>query len=221
VLGKLVVIEGPDGVGKSTVVAAIVRVIESTGADIERLSFPGRQTGTLGHLVYQVHHDPSRFGISEISASALQALHIAAHLDSIERRILPALLSGRHDLLDRFWWSTWVYGSVAGINRELLEALIAAEREMWGETRPAMAILLDRDAPLERDCDLVAWEALRKEYNELAERERRIHPVAVIRNTGTLEATKADILSQLMSIGFLLCQPCDFFAGWLASRGAR
>ena len=92
--GRLVVFEGPDGVGKTTLAEALVGELTCRGTRCEYFSFPGKDPGTLGRLVYEVHHDPKKFGIRDINPTSKQVLHIAAHVDAIERRILPALEEG-------------------------------------------------------------------------------------------------------------------------------
>src|SRR4051812_30176325 len=87
--GSLIVFEGPDGVGKSTIAAAVAQALNSRGAKSKLMSFPGREECTLGKLVYGLHHDPRAHGVSEITPIARQALHVAAHLDVMERVILP------------------------------------------------------------------------------------------------------------------------------------
>jgi dTMP kinase len=52
--------------------------------------------------VYGIHHDPSAYGVADLGATARQALHVAAHLDVMERAILPALRAGKHVILDRY-----------------------------------------------------------------------------------------------------------------------
>ncbi len=197
--GKLIIFEGPDGVGKSTISTAVATHIESCGEPVLLLTFPGKEQGTLGQLVYDVHHDPMRFGVTDLTPASKQALHIAAHLDAIERVIIPALYSGRHVVLDRFWWSTWVYGVVGGINRRVLQRMIDVELAQWGKVRPALAILLRRETPIDRDANRLDWLALRSEYDLLAERELTRHPVVAIDNVTYFDATVARVTSEVLS----------------------
>src|SRR5262249_49156463 len=98
--GRLIVFEGPDGVGKSTLSAALSEDLRSRGRRLKLMTFPGREPGSVGKLVYEVHHDPARFGVEQLAPVCLQALHIAAHLDAIERRIVPLLEAGTDVVLD-------------------------------------------------------------------------------------------------------------------------
>ena len=191
--GRLIVFEGPDGVGKSTISAELVRELSAQGQRAELLTFPGREAGTLGHLVYGVHHEAERFGVRSVTSAAKQTLHIAAHLDAIERRIVPTLRKGTTVVLDRFWWSTLVYGLVGGVDRKVLEALIGVERLLWGPVLPDVVLLLRRDAPIDRDEPLPQWLNLRDEYDRLAKQERSGYPVAVIENAGALSETLAQV----------------------------
>jgi thymidylate kinase len=145
--GKLIVLEGPDAVGKSTLVQYLRVLLEQDHLASEILSFPGDRRGTIGKLVYDLHHAPGKFGIEQLSPVGLQALHIAAHLDAITQTILPALNSGTWVVLDRFWWSTWVYGRAAGINPRILDSLIHAEKLLWGQFTPSVVFLIQRTKP--------------------------------------------------------------------------
>jgi thymidylate kinase len=145
--GKLIVFEGPDAVGKSTLVLYMKTLLDQAQLPNEVLSFPGNRPGTIGKLVYELHHAQTSFGIEQISPIGLQALHIAAHLDVITQTILPAINSGTWVVLDRFWWSTWVYGRASGIDSRILDSLISAERLLWGQFTPSVVFLLQRTSP--------------------------------------------------------------------------
>jgi len=131
--GALIVFEGADGVGKSSISKDIATRIEESGRSTLHYAFPGSEEKTVGKLVYEVHHDKKSY--QNISKTSLQALHIAAHIDAIHRKIIPALDSGVTVILDRFWWSTYVYGIVDNVDALVLKALIKAERLVWGDTK--------------------------------------------------------------------------------------
>jgi thymidylate kinase len=192
--GRLFVIEGPDGVGKSTFSSALAGHLTERGHDLLHLSFPGKIPGSLGELVYRVHHDEGSLRIKDMSLLAKQALHVAAHIDTIDRQILPALNHGQTVLLDRYWWSAWVYGLVAGCNRHQLRALIDAERAAWGKVQPTIAILFRRSSPISRDDALPYWRQLATEYGRLAARESHRHPVSIIDNTSDEATTLSALL---------------------------
>lgn len=94
-VGKLFVFEGADGVGKSTVSQLVTERLKNNGNSCLYLSFPGKEEGTLGNLVYQIHHDQKHFNIDAIVPASLQVLHIAAHIDAIEKKIIPAIKEGK------------------------------------------------------------------------------------------------------------------------------
>jgi dTMP kinase len=185
--GKLYVFEGPDGVGKTTLAQSFATYLQDQNELCEYLSFPGRETGTLGKHIYELHHDPGRFGIGQITATSIQALHIAAHLDIVERRILPALRRGQSIVLDRYWWSTWVYGVVYGAPPPVLKALIMAEVEQWEGVLPAVVLLISTDAPLKAGTPLDDWKRLCTVYDELAAEEQIRYPVKSIANDSSID----------------------------------
>ena len=180
--GKLIVFEGPDGVGKSTLAEQLTVRLRATGVPCERLAFPGRRPGTLGRLVYDLHHDASRLGLDEVNPTSLQLLHIAAHVDAIEEHILPALRAGAWIVLDRFWWSTWVYGAAFGVSEPSLKAMIELERLHWGHFKPDVLFLVERDSGTPDNGD-----GLQGRYRDLANREQLHSRVVALHNDSSPE----------------------------------
>ena len=200
--GKLFVFEGPDGVGKTTLSKAATDLLSAAGQSSQWLSFPGREPGTLGHLVYQVHHQPRQFNIDHLTDAAKQALHIAAHLDAIEQRIKPLLASGHNVVLDRFWWSTWVYGVTAGLDPGFLQALIEVEKLAWRDVAPACIVLVTTNAPRDRAGEeLATWRTLADNYRALAARESSTFVVRTYDNSASLSAAQDFLTSLLLPSG--------------------
>src|SRR5216683_4860825 len=191
--GHLVVFEGVDGVGKSALAAQFRSWLMEGGFEAELLSFPGKEEGTLGKLVYDLHSNPDQFHVTALTPASLQALHIAAHLDAIEERIIPSVQSGRIVVLDRFWWSTYVYGIVSGVDREVLQRMIATEKAAWGALKPTILFLIDRNQPLRPEPSEI-WTKCRKVYRELLPIERTEHPCESIFNEGSIEETQQQLV---------------------------
>jgi thymidylate kinase len=194
--GKLYVFEGPDGVGKSTLAQWFASHLQESGIRCTLLSFPGKEAGTLGQHVYGLHHDPARFGISALSAASLQLLHVAAHIDAIETRIKPLLHQGETVVLDRFWWSTFVYGLVGGVSRSVLDSMVALERTVWHPVQPDRFFLITREAPLRPEPPEL-WPRWRDAYVNLAGEERHNHPVLVVENNRDMAESKNRIIETL------------------------
>lgn len=193
--GKLFVFEGPDGVGKTTLAGEIVAKLQKNGSEVLFLSFPGREPRTLGSLVYAIHHDSSVVGLNRVSPISLQILHIAAHIDCIENRIIPALTDGKTVVLDRYWWSTIAYGEATGIPCHVLKAMIELEDTAWGNVRPDIMFLITRKEPFRAELSNEKWSRICGAYLALANKEMTHYPVRLIENSKMLNKVSDKILS--------------------------
>jgi thymidylate kinase len=194
------VFEGPDGVGKTTLVQGYAEVCRRSGERVAALAFPGNESGTLGHLVYQLHHAPTSVGVMSLTPLSLQVLHVAAHVDAIDRILRPLVADGQTVLLDRYWWSTWVYGVGEGVDRAALDGIIACEKARWGELSPEVVLLLVRNEPLRPEDAGPSWERKLRLYTELAAREAMTVPVRTISNNGSIEEALAAVRTSIQRI---------------------
>jgi hypothetical protein len=131
---RFVVFEGVDGVGKSTLATALTRYYAATmpAVPVYHSSFPGSEPGTLGAWVYRFHHnDAVDAPPASVAPPALQLLHVAAHVDAITTRLVPAFHHGSTVILDRYWWSTYAYARLH--LPRMAWALVDAERPFWRE----------------------------------------------------------------------------------------
>lgn len=192
-MGGLFVFEGPDGVGKTTVVSEVKKRLLDTGHKCVSLSFPGKEPGTLGAHIYKLHHAPDQYDVADIPPLSLQLLHVAAHVDSVERQILPLIRKGTTVLLDRYWWSAWAYGIAGGVSVPELQAMLAVEQLVWRGVMPNTLFLLSR-AQSSADPSLV------DAYSDLVTRESPNYPVISVKNENTL-AELAEYLTRAITEG--------------------
>ena len=134
-----IVIEGPEGAGKSTQVALLAKRLASTSREVTLVREPG---GTIiGEQIRQILLDRENGGMT-VGTELL--LYMAARSQLVHEVIAPALASGRAVLADRFLTSTIVYQGIAGgLDAAAIRRLY---EEVCGEVHPVLVIVLDLPA---------------------------------------------------------------------------
>ncbi|MDX1434783.1 MAG: dTMP kinase [Gammaproteobacteria bacterium] len=134
--GRFITVEGIEGAGKSTQVAAIATFLEARGLGAVLTREPG---GTpLGEAVRGLLLDPAFTGMA---ADAELLLMFAARAEHLARVIEPALAAGSWVVSDRFTDATYAY---QGGGRGLDAARIAAVEDwVQGALRPDLTLVLD------------------------------------------------------------------------------
>lgn len=113
--GRLIVVEGTDGVGRSTIISLLKEWLETSGYAVvdsgltrSPLVGPGIERAKRGHVL-----DPI----------TLNLFYATDFWDRFERIILPALRAGMVALVDRYIFSLIARGNVRGTDREWLQLL--------------------------------------------------------------------------------------------------
>jgi dTMP kinase len=105
--GRLIVFEGPEGVGKTTQLGLLGEWLDERAIAHVRVREPG---GTaLGNEIRRLLLDPA----NEVDARAEALLFMASRATLVDRVVEPALARGALVLADRFFLSTYAY-QVAG-----------------------------------------------------------------------------------------------------------
>lgn len=165
------VFEGIDNVGKTTIIHALKQQIqEATDYRCVDIAFPGNEPRTLGNLVYHIHHHQEQYFNVPINETSLQLLHIASHIDLIQRQLMPLSNSRCIVLLDRFWWSTYVYGLAGGVEENIIQSIITPELLYWRNIDIKKIFLLER-REREKDYELRKESNIIDEYRKLAQKE--------------------------------------------------
>lgn len=133
--GKFVVLDGPDGAGKSTQLQLLAEALLRGGVDVVTSRDPG---GTeIGDRVRSVLLD---YDLSDMDAHCEALLFMASRAQLVAEVIRPALGGNKTVLCDRFVTSTCAYQGAAGYDpKRVLELARYAIEECW----PDLTIMID------------------------------------------------------------------------------
>ncbi|MBM85770.1 MAG: dTMP kinase [Rhodospirillaceae bacterium] len=205
--GRFVTFEGGEGVGKSTQVRRLARILVERGLRVVTTREPGGSEG--GEQVRQllVRGEPGRWdAISET------LLLLAARRDHWTRLIDPNLREGAWVISDRFTDSTLIYQGIGrGVDRSVLDQL---HHITLGKVAPDLTIVLDlpvhqglgrtrvrnRGSSIDEDrferMGLDFHERLRTGFRELAVHEpERIKTVDATNDADTVASTVISIVN--------------------------
>lgn len=136
--GKFIVLDGPDGCGKTTQTRMLVDWLKEQGVAVETFREPG---GTaIGEKVRQILLNPEHIAMS---TETEVMLYMAARVQLWREKIVPALKQNKCVILDRWLSSTCAYQGFAGgfgIDKVIKIAEDCLERP-W----PDLTIILDVD----------------------------------------------------------------------------
>ncbi len=203
--GRFISIEGGEGVGKSTQIAALAAFIEQKGFEVVLTREPGGTEGaeTIRQLVLG--------GSAERWMPRAEALlFAAARSDHVERLIEPALANGKWVISDRFVDSSRAY---QGAGSGLSDTDIMTLHQIG-----SLGMLPDRTLVLRLDTKEAASRAAARDQNQpdriqgraelfhsdvdvafvgFAEREPRVR---LIDASGTADAVTARLLSEISDL---------------------
>ena len=117
--GFLVSLEGPEGAGKTSVLEALIPILEDRGIEVLSTREPG---GVLiGEKIREVILDPSH---TQMDPKTELLLYIASRRQHLVEKVLPALAAGKLVIMDRFIDSSVAYqGFGRGLDKEAIDWL--------------------------------------------------------------------------------------------------
>jgi len=131
--GKLIVLEGTDGVGRSTQVALLKKWLEKN-------SYAVSDTGLRRSPLTQPGLDKAKEG-NTLTPTTLSLFYATDFADRLENQIIPALRAGFHVLSDRYFYSIIARDVVRGLDPQWT-------REVYGFALvPDLVIYLKADIP--------------------------------------------------------------------------
>ncbi|MES2903087.1 MAG: dTMP kinase [Pseudomonadota bacterium] len=137
--GRFISLEGGEGVGKSTQLAALSEALAARGIDLVRTREPGGSDGAerIRELLLTGAED-------RWCAESEALLFAAARTDHVDKVIRPALLAGKWVLSDRFIDSSLAYqGGAGGLGIEAVRAINAFGIDQWFPDRTLILALAE------------------------------------------------------------------------------
>ena len=199
--GKFVVLDGPDGCGKTTQAKLLIRWLQEQG--VPTVSFRDPGDTAVGEKIRQVLLSPEH---TTMDTRTELLLYMAARAQLWAEKIAPALRENKCVVLDRWLSSTCAYQGYAGgfgVDKVIKIAADSLERP-W----PDLTIILDVDseASAKRLSDKPdRMEAKPREYHrkvregflQLAEERRDVAVVDGADDIETVHNTIRELLSQI------------------------
>lgn len=136
--GTFLVIDGPDGAGKSTQLGRLRDYLCSHGLEVESVVDPG--TTNIGKKIRALLLDRDN---GEIGPMCETLLFMAARAQLVHECVLPAVERGKTVLCDRFISATIAYQGASGVDRE---QILELGRVAIGNHWPDLTVILDLPA---------------------------------------------------------------------------
>jgi len=201
--GKFIVLDGPDGCGKTTQTKLLIQWLGEQAVPTETFRDPGDTA--IGEKVRQILLNPEHI---TMSTATEVLLYMAARAQLWEEKIAPALTRKKCVILDRWLSSTCAYQGYAGgfgIN-QVIKLATDSLKMPW----PDLTIILDVD--LETSANRLSgqpdrMEAKPRQYHqkvregflELAHRQKNC---LVVDATGDIETVQKKILQLISEVSF-------------------
>ena len=149
--GKLIVIEGADGSGRSTQIQKLTPWLEQKGYYVVNV---GIKRSTLVAEELSLAQESNN-----LTTTTMSLFYATDFADQLENKIIPALISGAIVLCDRYTYTLMARDLVRGAKKEWLEELfgfaLIPDIVFYLQTSPK--ILVERN--LEKNCSLNYWES--------------------------------------------------------------
>ena len=160
--GKLIVIEGPDGAGKSTLQRGLAAQLSVQGVTVVQSREP--TNGPHGTALRQAAQSVRLAPEQELE---LLLKDRRAHVDAV---IAPALARGDWVILDRYYFSTIAYQGAAGLDLAMLQAVNEA-------FAPPPDVLLLLDLPVEESLKRIASRGVASDEFERPSTLKRVREI--------------------------------------------
>ncbi|MCL4169816.1 UNVERIFIED_CONTAM: hypothetical protein GTU68_015352 [Idotea baltica] len=203
-MSRFIVIEGTEGVGKSTLISGLSAALSEQGETVLVTKEPGGST--LGKEIRKILLSEQK---EAIAPKAELLLFLADRAQHVEKVIKPALAAGQIVLCDRYTYSTLAYqGYGRGLSRETLNQFnsfatsdLKADRVLLldADPRVGLARAAERKNAAKLEEQLKFHDTLREGFLAMAKQEANLF--RIIDCTQSPEAVLKSALDHSLSVG--------------------
>jgi len=201
--GKFIVIDGPDGCGKSTQTKLLSQYLQQQGIVVETFRDPGATA--IGEKIRHILLNPEHVAMSTRTELLL---YMAARAQLWGEKISPALKENKCVILDRWLSSTCAYQGYAGGFG--MEKVIKIAADCLERPWPDLTIILDVDMEtaahrLKKEPDRMEAKGdsyhkmVREGFLELAQLQKNL---LVVDASGGIETVHKKILDVITEVNF-------------------
>lgn len=199
--GRFIVLDGPDGCGKTTQTKLLAQWLKEQGVEVVTFREPG---GTaIGEKIRQILLNPNHIAMDTATEVML---YMAARVQLWAEKIAPSLKENKCVILDRWLSSTCAYQGYAG--GFAMEKVIKIAEDCLERPWPDLTIILDVDletasARLNRDLDRMErkgdgyHQKVREGFLKLAQEQKNFF---VINATQDIDAVHKKIIETVEKI---------------------
>lgn len=201
--GKFIVLDGPDGCGKSTQAELLTKWLNEQGVPTSRFRDPGDTS--IGEKIREILLNPEHLSMNTQSEVML---YMAARAQLWVEKIVPALQANQCVVLDRWLSSTCAYQGFAGDFG--MDKVIRIAEDCLERVWPDLTIILDVDIRtsakrLNRQLDRMESKGggyhkkVREGFLVLAGQRKNIH---IVDATGDVEVVHKKVLKIISEASF-------------------
>lgn len=149
--GKLIVLEGADGSGRSTLSTAITARLEDLGYSVVNIGI--KRSTLVADALAQAQNS------NQLSHTTMSLFYATDFADQLENRIIPALQAGAIVLCDRYIYTLMARDIVRGASRKWVEQVygFAIKPDLVFYLQVEPRVLIERN--LEKNACLDYWES--------------------------------------------------------------
>jgi dTMP kinase len=193
--GKFIVLDGPDGCGKSTHCKLLAGWLGKQGVDVEIFRDPGDTA--IGDKIRQILLNPENIALDTTTEIML---FMASRVQLWNEKIAPALVDNKCVVVDRWLSSTCAYqGRAGGFG---VDKIIQLAEDCLEKPWPDLTVILDIDLQiaaqrLGRDLDRMeqkGQEYHKKVHQGFLELAERLEGFTVVDTSGQVESVSEKVI---------------------------